>query len=461
MNTSNTQKNNVKQVLLSKHRLTGWGHWPAQTCLVARPEKYANLPISQTTIARGQGRSYGDASLNNNGQVLLTERLNRLLSFDKNGGVIKAEAGTTLAEILNVIVPAGWFLPVIPGTQFVSLGGCVASDVHGKNHHHAGSFCQYVHEIEIITAENKYITCSATQNSAWFWATVGGMGLTGIIGTVTLKLIPIESAYLTVNHYATNNLAQTFEYLSNINFDSEYSVAWLDCASKNNQLGRGIIMNGYHTKVVDLPSEKQTNPLKIAIKNNYNIPIQCPSWLLNKYLVKHFNNFYYNQQAKKSGPFITDYKSYFFPLDTINNWNRLYGKNGFTQYQCVLPLPTAFEGIKEILEKIQSYHIPIFLAVLKRFGESQRGLLSFPMPGYTLSLDIALAHPDVFELLHELDSIVIANAGRIYLAKDATLSPVNFRGMYAQYTDWLKYKNNFDPNYIFYSSLANRLEIGK
>ena len=435
--------------------LTGWGKYPVQSCKIVRPEQYEHLPIQSTTIARGQGRSYGDASLNAHGQVLLTERLNKFIAFDKIKGTLTAEAGITLAEILDIIVPHGWFLPVVPGTKFVSLGGCIAADIHGKNHHHVGSFCQHVIGLDLINANNETITCSPTKNADFFWATVGGMGLTGVIGNATIKLTPITTAYLTVQHYPTDNLEQTFYYLNQPRCDDEYVVAWLDCLSGNS--GRSIIMSAHHAKLEEILNPA---PLKITQRKSIKIPLNCPSWFLNKKALQKFNQFYYSLQAKKIEPFLIDYDKYFFQLDALINWNRLYGKKGFIQYQCVLPPEQAFNGIKEILAMIAKEAIPVFLAVLKRFGETQQGLLSFPMAGYTVALDIPLQDNKLFQQLDLLDEIVLKHAGRVYLAKDARLSAENFRKMYPHYPQWLTQKNILDTDHVFSSSLSQRLKIG-
>lgn len=440
--------------------LSGWGCYPKQLCTITRPEKYYHLPITRSTIARGQGRSYGDAALNKEGQVILTERLNRCLSFDKTQGIITAEAGITLAELLEIIIPAGWFLPVTPGTQYASLGGCIATDVHGKNHHRAGSFSQHVLELELIGANKQPIKCSANNNSNLFWSTVGGMGLMGIIGTVTLKLISISTAYMYVKHYKASNLEQVFSHLTGKEQDDDYTVAWLDCSATGESFGRGIIMAAHHATAEEAADISSTNLLNLAKRRGLNIPFNCPNWLLNRQTVKAFNEFYYKKQAEKQNAFIVDYNRFFYPLDALNNWNRLYGKIGFTQYQCVLPEEYAFKGIQLILETLAKNRIAVPLAVLKRFGAASGGLLSFPMPGYTLSLDISLHYPEIFHLLDKLDIIVLENFGRIYLAKDARLNAGNFRKMYSSYPKWLAEKQTTDPQNIFNSSLANRLALG-
>ena len=440
--------------------ISGWGRYPVQTCELERPERYSDLtPSASSIIARGQGRSYGDAALNENGRVILTERVNRFLDFDLSTGILRAEAGVTLAEILDVVVPKGWFLPVTPGTKFVSLGGCVAADVHGKNHHHDGSFGEHVLALELILTDGSRMICSSTEHPDAFWATVGGMGLTGIIGEVTLQLTPIQSAYVKVQHHQAQNLEQLFQQLQDPAIDDRYTVAWIDCLSTGASLGRGVVMCGHHATAAELPAGNA--PFSIKQKPKRSIPFDLPSWALNPFSIGTFNALYYRQEGSKKAPFLSNYDSFFYPLDAINDWNRLYGKQGFVQYQCVIPNQTAFEGIKSLLTVLSSSKRASFLAVLKRFGPEGNGMLSFPMAGYTLALDLPVRDAELFKMLDQLDQIVIQHGGRVYLAKDARLSAESFQAMYPHYGEWLKVKNAIDPNNRFSSSLSRRLKIGE
>ena len=452
--------------------LSGWGRYPVQSCELERPERYADLrPNAASLIARGQGRSYGDAALNESGRVLLTERVNRLLEFDMERGILRAEAGVTLAEILAVIVPKGWFLPVTPGTKFVSLGGCVAADVHGKNHHHDGSFGNHVLSIELILADGNSVTCSPTAMPDLFWATVGGMGLTGIIGEVKFKLIPIAnsqvthsqmtgsqmaSAQMIVRHHAAKNLEQLFHHLEDAAMDDRYTVAWIDSLATGKNLGRGIAMCGHHARAEELPVNfhNVNKPTR-----SRNIPFDFAAWMLNPATISAFNALFYWRESRKHQPFICGYDPYFYPLDSIKNWNRMYGKRGFVQYQCAIPSATAFSGIQKLLGELSASRRPSFLAVLKRLGAQGAGLLSFPMAGYTLALDLPLRDEGLFMLLNKLDEIVLQHGGRVYLAKDARLSAASFRAMYPRLPEWLNIKNAVDPKNIFTSSLSRRLEI--
>jgi decaprenylphospho-beta-D-ribofuranose 2-oxidase len=438
--------------------LSGWGRYPVQSCELERPERYADLrPGSGSLIARGQGRSYGDAALNENRRVLLTERVNRLLEFDAKQGVLHAEAGVTLAEILGVIVPNGWFLPVTPGTKFVSLGGCVAADVHGKNHHHDGSFGNHVLSLELILADGSRKTCSPSENPELFWATVGGMGLTGIIGEVTLKLVPVQSAYVRVQHHAAANFDHLFGLMQDASLDDRYTVAWLDSMASGAQFGRGIVMCGHHALPDELPADG--DPFVVKREHARSIPFDFPSWGLNALSISAFNAKYYSREGGRREPFLSGYAPYFYPLDAIGNWNRMYGKRGFVQYQCVIPDVSAYEGVRQLLQELSGSRRPSFLAVLKRLGAQGNGLLSFPMAGYTLALDLPIRDEGLFMLLNKLDEIVLRYGGRVYLAKDARLSAESFRAMYPRYAEWLRIKNAADPENRFSSSLSRRLGV--
>jgi FAD/FMN-containing dehydrogenase len=439
--------------------LSGWGRYPVESCELERPERYTDLrPFTGGAIARGQGRSYGDASLNGNGHVLLTERVNRMLKLDAEKGILLAEAGATLADILNIIVPKGWFLPVTPGTKFVSLGGCVAADVHGKNHHRDGSFGDHVLGLEMILAGGRRMLCSPTEKPALFWATVGGMGLTGIIGEVALKLTPVQNGYVRVRHQAAENLERLFHLLEDPAMDDRYTVAWLDSLATGRNLGRGVAMFGHHAAKEEIPAGWDSIP---KAKRGRSIPFDFPAFALNPMSIGAFNALYYSREGKKCEPFLSGYDTYFYPLDAIGNWNRMYGKRGFVQYQCVIPAATAFEGVKALLEKLSASKRPSFLAVLKRFGAQGKGLLSFPMPGYTLALDLPIRDQGLFDLLDELDQVVLKHGGRVYLAKDARLSAESFRAMYPRYHDWLKVKRAVDPENLFSSNLSRRLKIAE
>lgn len=440
-----------------KTSISGWGRYPVQSCELGRPERYADLHAQAATlIPRGQGRSYGDAALNENGYVLLTERVNRLLEFDVEQGVLRAEAGVTLAEVLEVIVPKGWFLPVTPGTKFVSLGGCVAADVHGKNHHHDGSFGDHVLAIELILADGRRMRCSPSEYAELFWATIGGMGLTGIVGEVTLKLVRISNPAVMVRHHSAGNLEQLFALMQDASIDDRYTVAWIDSMAKGGSFGRGVLMCGHPATQDELPSA-----VHFKQKRQRAIPFDFPAFALNASSIAAFNALYYRNEGGKREPFLSHYDHYFYPLDAIGDWNRMYGKRGFVQYQCVIPEAAAYEGIKALLQKLADSGRPSFLAVLKRLGGQGKGMLSFPLAGYTLALDLPIRDEGLFTLLNELDGIVLQHGGRVYLAKDARLSAESFRMMYPRYEEWLRIKRAYDAEGSFSSSLSRRLRMGE
>jgi decaprenylphospho-beta-D-ribofuranose 2-oxidase len=427
---------------------------------VSRPESYAELKPSQMiSIARGLGGSYGDAALNAQGEVILTNRLDRFLEFDAHNGILSVESGVSLEKILELIVKQGWFLPVMPGTAEVSLGGCIATDVHGKNHWYAGSLGRHVISLQLITDTGARINCSPKVLPELFWATVGGMGLTGIIGAVTLQLKRIETAYMKVKHQAAYNLKQILEELSQEDDEFEYSVAWLDVLNK--PYSQGVIMKAKHANLLELPISKQEHPFSLTKYTTLKWPPYLLSFsLLHPLIIRLFNKVYNSFLAKKEDAYLQAYSNYFFPLDRIKNWNFLYGKKGFIQYQCVIPAQFAYFVIKDILKTLKQHKHPIYLAVLKRFGQENLAPLSFPLPGFTLALDIPISGDKLFSCLDSLDEIVIQSGGRVYLAKDARLKPKAFRDMYKRYPEWLTVKQYWDPHNKFSSSLSRRLNIG-
>lgn len=425
---------------------------------ISRPESYAELKPSQIiSIARGLGGSYGDAALNAQGELILTNRLDRFLEFDAHNGILSVESGVSLAKILELVVKKGWFLPAMPGTAEVSLGGCIATDIHGKNHWHAGSLGHHVISLQLITDTGARINCSPKVLPELFWATIGGMGLTGIIGVATLQLKRIETAYMKVRHRVAHNLKQILEDLGREDDEFEYSVAWLDALNK--PFSRGVIMKAKHANLLDLPISKQKHAFVTTKYSAFKCPYLLPFPLLHPLLVKLFNKVYNYSLAKKNNTFLQAYSNYFFPLDRIRNWPRLYGKKGFIQYQCVIPTQLAYFAIKDILQALQKHKHPIYLAVLKRFGQENLAPLSFPLPGFTLALDIPICGDRLFTCLDSLDEIVIQAGGRVYLAKDARLKPKAFRDMYIRYPEWLAVKQYWDPHNRFSSSLSRRLNL--
>ena len=440
--------------------LSGWGRYPRGLATVISPDEISEAvpPRAGSMIARGQGRSYGDAAMLRDGMVMLTERLTRIGSFTEESGVLRAEAGTTLAAVTNELLPRGWFPAVVPGTRFVSLGGCVAADIHGKNHHRDGSFGAHVKEIEIVLANRSRRRCSPEKDAELFWATIGGMGLTGVITEVSFQLIPVESSYIVVQHHQAKDLDTSFEVLSDQAWDDHYTVAWIDCLAKGSHLGRSVLMRGHHAKLDDLPARLRHTP-HAKPRRQRNLGFDLPSWTLNSLSMTAFNALYYRLQGRRQQPFLADYESFFFPLDRIGNWNRIYGKRGFVQYQCVLPDVEAHQGLRALLEALAAAGRSSFLCVLKRFGPAGEGLLSFPIEGYTLTLDLPVNDTELFPFLNRLDAIVLQYGGRVYLAKDARLSAEAFRAMYPRLDEWRRIKLKIDPENHFDSDLARRLAM--
>ncbi|MDI9639100.1 FAD-binding oxidoreductase [Geitlerinema splendidum] len=437
--------------------VSGWGRYPQIEANLERPEKLATVAsLAQTPekiIARGKGRSYGDAALNS--RILLTERLNRMLAFNPETGVLRCEAGVTFQEILEIFIPRGWFPSVTPGTKFITVGGAVACDVHGKNHHREGGFSSFVRSFSLVLANGDRICCSRTENPELFWATIGGMGLTGIITEVEFSLHPIETAYIQCRTLKAANLEAALSLFEQSDAQYQYSVAWIDCLARGNALGRSVLMLGNHATVSQLSPLQQANPLYLPPKPRRRVPLTPPAGLLNRYTMQAFNSFYYH--LKREGECIQDYDTFFYPLDFVEDWNKLYGKPGFIQYQCVFPLETSRQGLTRILELCSKQGWGSFLAVLKRLG-SQEGWLSFPMAGYTLALDMAVK-PGLWEFLDQLDKVVLEYGGRVYLAKDARLSAEALRLMYPQLPQWLAVKSQVDPHNQFSSVLSQRLQL--
>ena len=439
----------------------GWGRFPTQNCPLARPEKLgalAKTALSEeapSVIARGLGRAYGDAALSENG-VLLTERLNYFLDFDAQTGVLHAQCGVSFAQILETFVPLGWFLPVAPGTKFITLGGAIACDVHGKNHHIEGTISGFLEEFELLTASGEVLNCSRQQNPEIFWATLGGMGLTGVVQTAKIRLKPIETAYIVATTKRTQNLAQTLDELEK-DGATPYTVAWIDGLSSGENLGRSVLLRGKHATKNDIKThEFSAHPLDYHTAKKAGVPRDLPDFVLSPATVKLFNAYYYASHSDETR--VLSFEPFFWPLDAIGNWNRIYGTRGFVQYQCVLPRAAACEGLTQILETIATSGRAAFLGVLKRHGAQNEAPLSFALDGFSLALDLPTT-PDIREFCLALDEITLRFGGRIYLAKDATSTPQNVRKMFLRLEEFLQIKREIDPQNRFQSSLSRRLEL--
>jgi decaprenylphospho-beta-D-ribofuranose 2-oxidase len=403
-------------------RIHGWGNYPTINAEVIKPQSIEDchdIMRKGSLISRGMGRSYGDSA--NASLVLQTNHLDHFIDFDVKTGILSCEAGVTFNEILKIVVPKGWFLPVTPGTSFVSVGGAIASDVHGKNHHQVGTFSQFVTSITMLLGTGEMVNISPTSKSDLFYATCGGMGLTGVILSATIKLKSIRSTYIKQTTLKADCLETAYEQFETHQYSS-YSVAWIDCLAKGSQLGRSVLMLGEHDEDREISLQKE---------GTLSIPFYMPDGLLNKWTIKAFNTMYYHQISHQSRA-IVSFQPYFYPLDKINQWNKLYGKKGFVQYQFVLPKSSGVMGMRKILNKIVASGTGSFLAVLKMFGAKNENLLSFPIEGFTLALDFKISQKTI-TLIKEIDRMVVDMGGKIYLTKDALMKEKTFK---ATYPDW-------------------------
>ncbi len=447
-----------------EQELAGWGRYPRGVARVYRPEKVgaaveiAGRAGSLSRLGRGLGRSYGDAALNSGNEVIVSRRLDRFLNFDPASGALTCEAGVSLADVINVFLPKGWFLPVTPGTRHASVGGVVAADVHGKNHHLEGSFSNHLDWIELALADGSVARCSQRENPDLFWATVGGMGLTGLILAARFRLKPVETAFLRVDCHRSPELDETMRLMVEEDHNYLYSVAWIDCLASGRSLGRSVLMRGNPCRLDELDSKRRRSPREDVSAKLFNFPVDLPGFVLNRFSIRALNGCYYRLFRKGRSTKIQSFAPFFYPLDVVGSWNRAYGKRGFVQYQCAFPPDTSSSALRRMLERISAARRGSFLAVLKRLGP-ETGLLSFPMPGFTLALDFPMVGPDLLAFLDELDEIVLQYRGRVYLAKDARLSPRSFRRMYPRFPAWLEIKRRVDPESRFASDLSRRLRL--
>jgi decaprenylphospho-beta-D-ribofuranose 2-oxidase len=429
--------------------ISGWGGYPVQEAQVISPSSlsdYKNHLLQQTSvIARGMGRSYGDSAHAPN--ILQTTYSDHFLAFDSVTGLLTVEAGVTLRYVLNVTVKQGWFLPVTPGTSFVSIGGAIASDVHGKNHHAAGTFGQHVVSMTILLGTGEVVTTSPEELPELFHATCGGIGLTGVILNATIQLIPINSSYITQKMMKADSLEEAcaaFEAHSS----STYSVAWIDCLTTGQHLGRSVLIFGEHSV---------SGGLDLKIKDPINVPTHTPAALLNSVTMRAFNSAYWvkaSNNKTKTIPLLP----YFYPLDAIGGWNKLYGKAGFVQYQFVLPETNGVINMRTILTEIAQSGAGSFLAVLKKFSSANSNLLSFPTLGYTLALDFKMTS-SVIALLHKLDSMLIEMGGRVYLSKDAVMSERTFKMTYTKWQEFESVREKYGAIGKFASGQSKRLGL--
>lgn len=426
---------------MKKEKLLSWGRYPnhPQTPhgVHWRNSLFEDLnkltSVYGSTLAYGKGRSYGDSCLATSNCVIDTQGLDRFISVDWATGVVQAEAGVTLQEVLKLAIPRGWFLPVTPGSQYVTLGGALANDVHGKNHHVRGTFGCYVHRFSLVRSDKPEAICSVEENTELFAATIGGLGLTGVIAWVELQLMPIQSSQMDTTSIRFDSLHEFFLLSNELDQNHEYTVAWIDCLAKGSNLGRGIFMAANHA---------QTGPLKFCMQKKITVPLAPPVSIMNRYTLQLFNQTYYNRHKVGRQQKLLNYDPFFYPLDRILKWNLLYGKKGFQQYQCVIPQNYAEDAMHELLKVIAQERCGSFLAVLKQCGEKKSpGLMSFPMSGVSLALDFPQTE-DLRQLFITLDKITREAGGRLYPAKDAHMTGEDFRHFYPH---WIQVERLRDP----------------
>lgn len=441
-------------------QIAGWGHYPTATVTEFSPLHmdacYANGTHSY--LPRGLGRSYGDAGLPAQAyESLNTQFLKHFTAFDPHTGILEVESGVTLAEILDYFVPKGYFLPVTPGTKFVTIGGAVASNVHGKSHHRCGSIENFIEQLRVRTPQGTF-TCSPTERPDLFRGTISGYGLTGLIERVQIRMRPIETSYFRTRNIPARNLDELFALFDEHDETYEFSAAWIDTLSKGRNLGRSILFLGEHAHYADLDPKRAREPLKKPTGIDLNVPFNAPPKLLNPVTLKLFNQGIYSIKKLGTAERLEDYDTFFYPLDFVHNWNRMYGQKGLLQYQFIIPDPHGLEGITECLTFLSHNNMGSFLSVLKRYGDDHP-ILPFAKSGYGLAMDLPYSE-DVLPLLDELDRRVVEYGGRIYLSKDARLSASMFREMYpTEHIEWREVIETYNPQRTVWSAMAERLEL--
>ena len=442
---------------MTQAELTGWGRFrPVATVLHTprtAPEVATLLQSANPAIARGNGLAYGDSAVSS-GYTISTRRMNRMLHFEPEHGLLEVECGVTLADIAAAMLPRGWFPPVLPGSGAVTVGGAIAADVHGKNHVHTGSFRGCVVWMDVIDKNGRVRRCSSTVQPDLFDHTLGGMGLTGVILAACLRLAPVETGWICQEQVTTSNFRHTVAELRAARA-APYAVAWLDGLTTGASFGRGVVMKGHHARYDDLPATLGSRTPRDAPSTR--LRFDWPKWVLNTTSMRAFNALYFNRASTRTAPQLVDWRSFFFPLDAIDLWPRAYGSRGLLQFQCVLPHDTAEPGLEHILRATQEARCPPFLAVLKELG-MQESAFSFPMPGLTLALDFP-ASPAALKVLDRLDAIVIENGGRVYLAKDARLKAGILRQSDPRADTFAAYRSEQGLDAHFQSAQSKRVQI--
>ncbi len=424
-----------------------WGRWPrGEQEILALPSRFESRLPAGPLLPFGNGRSYGDVCLNHGGRLLAARGMDRFIRFDPATGVLECEAGVLLAEITQLVIGKGWFLPVTPGTSFVTVGGAIANDVHGKNHHRVGSFGNHVLEFELQRSDGTVLHCAPNSHPEWFSATIGGLGLTGLVRTAKLQLRAVPGPWIRGDSQRFSNLAEFFALARDSDADYEYTVAWVDCSAKGPSMGRGVFMRGNHAPATQRPPSDR----------RLRVPFTPPISLINGASLKIFNQLYFHRGSAQMADALWHYRSFFYPLDGILEWNRIYGPQGFYQYQCVVPEDGAHESVGKMLRTIAEHGSGSFLAVLKLFGHKPSlGLMSFSRPGVTLALDFPNRSTPTLALLESLDEVTRSSGGAVYPAKDARMSPEAFR---QYFPNWQRFRGFVDPQ--FTSSFWRRVMEG-
>ncbi|MEU2774985.1 FAD-binding oxidoreductase [Streptomyces sp. NPDC007162] len=444
--------------------VTGWGRTAPTAARLIRPRTYQEAADAVRTcgvrggIARGLGRAYGDAAQNAGGAVLDMTGLDRIHAIDADGGTVLCDAGVSLHRLMEVLLPLGWFVPVTPGTRQVTVGGAIGADIHGKNHHVSGSFSRHVLSFELLTADGHVRTVS--RGTPLFDATAGGMGLTGVILTATVRLLPVETSYMSVDTERATDLDDLMTRLTDTDHRYRYSVAWIDLLARGAATGRAVLTRGDHAPREALGEHTRAGraPLAFRPRTLPAAPAFVPDGLLGRTTVGLFNEVWYRKAPRARVGRLQRVSAFFHPLDGVPHWNRVYGRAGFVQYQFAVGHGRE-DTLRRIVARISEHRCPSFLAVLKRFGDADPGWLSFPVPGWTLALDIPAGLPGLAALLDGLDEEVAAAGGRVYLAKDSRLRPELLAAMYPRLSEFRALRAELDPRGVFVSDLSRRLGL--
>ncbi len=442
--------------------VTGWGRTAPTAARLIRPGTYEEAVAAvrdcgaRGGIPRGLGRAYGDAAQNAGGSVLDMTGLDRVHVIDAAGGIVLCDAGVSLHRLMEVLLPLGWFVPVTPGTRQVTVGGAIGADIHGKNHHGSGSFSRHVLSLELLTADGGIRTVG--RGTPLFDATTGGMGLTGVILTATIQLQPVETSLMSVDTERARDLDELMARLTAGDHRYRYSVAWIDLLARGAATGRGVLTRGDHAPLESVSTRARRNPLAFRTSRFPAAPAFLPEGLLTRTTVGAFNELWYRTAPRARTGELQRISTFFHPLDGVPHWNRIYGRGGFVQYQFVVGHDQE-DAVRRIVRRISERRCPSFLAVLKRFGDADPGWLSFPVPGWTLALDIPTGLPGLGALLDELDEEVATAGGRVYLAKDSRLRPELLAAMYPRLDDFRALRAELDPRGVFVSDLSRRLNL--